>query len=245
MGLLTKYGTSPLSSFSDAPDIVYGTGNDGSVTFDGTTTILSMAPSSSVYSLTRDIYCYNMTVGDSVRIQPNGYRIFVKNELVMTQASIIGFSSGFSGSGSIAGGGTGAVTHSLGGENGDDPGFSATPPTSSLGGSNYYRQAINATRGYAITADGGPVFLRGGAGNGSQSGGGVVICAARYITFSGPGTTGQFKAPATPSTANGGGVVLTISTSASLPANITVDVGGGTNGIYSGGNGNHFHIQAV
>jgi hypothetical protein len=245
MGLLTKYGTSSLSSFSDAPEIIYGTGSDGSVDFDGFTIVLGLLPSLGVYTLTRDIFCNTMRVLPYVQIIPNGYRIFVKNELVMTQASIIGFSSGFSGSGSIAGGGTGAVTHSLGGGNGDDPGFSATPPTSSLGGSNYYRQAINATRGYALTPFGGPTYLRGGAGNGSSPGGGVVICAARYITFSGPGTIGQFKAPATPSTANGGGVVLTISTSASLPANITVDVGGGTNGIYSGGNGNHFHIQAV
>ena len=74
---LVKYGSNGLAQFLDAPDVVYGTGDDGSVTFDGTTTILSLVPSSSVYSLTRDIYCYNMTVSDSVRIQPNGYRIFV------------------------------------------------------------------------------------------------------------------------------------------------------------------------
>lgn len=245
MGLLTKYGTSPLSSFSDAPEAIYGTGSDGSVTFDGSSTVLSLAPSSSVYTLTRDIFCYDMTVSANVRINPNGYRIFVKNLLTMGNASIIGFTAGSSAQGSIAGGSLLSVSNSLGGSNGDDPGYEATPPTASYGGSDYYKQPLHAIRGYAITASGGPLFLQGGAGSGSSAGGGVVICAARYIAYSGTGTAAQFRAPAANGTANGGGVVLTISTSASLPANITVDVAGGINGIFSGGNGTHFHIQAM
>jgi len=240
---LVKYGSNGLAQFLDAPDIVYGTGNDGSVTFDGSTTILSIAPASSVYTLTRDIFCYNMTISANVRINPNGYRIFVKNLLSLGNGSLIGFTTGFAGTGSIAGGGIGPVTHSLGGSEGGEVGNEATPPTASLGGPDYYKQPLNAIRGYAITASGGPVFLRGGAGTGSADGGGVVICAARYIAYTGTGTAAGFTAPA--SSSAGGGVVLTISTGVSLPANITVDVGGGTSGIYTGQNGTHFHIQAM
>lgn len=244
MPAMVKHGSNGLQQFLDASSAIYGDGIDGSVNFDGSSTVLSITPSSSVYQLTRDIYCYNMLVGANVRVQPNGYRIFVENILTMGNASIIGFTAGSSAQGSIAGGSLLSVSNSLGGSNGDDPGNAATPPTASYGGTNYYKQPLNAIRGYAITASGGPLFLQGGAGNGSTPGGGIVICAARYIAYSGTGTAAQFKAPATSGTANGGGVVLTISTSVSLPANIGVDVGGGTFGIYSGSNGNHFHIQA-
>ena len=194
MGLLTKYGTSPLSGFSDAPEIIYGTGSDGSVTFDGSSTVLGFAPSSSVYSLTRDIYCYNMTVGDSVRIQPNGYRIFVQNLLTLGNASRIGWanSTGWATAGTIHQGGaaTVSVTHSLGG-NGSTT--SATEPTSALGGTNYYKQPHQAVRGFAITASGGPTYLRGGAGGSTGLGGGVIICAARYIACTAISTSGVFQ----------------------------------------------------
>lgn len=244
MGILEKYGTSKLSSFSDAAEVVYGTGSDGSVTFDGTSTVLGIAPSSSVYTLTRDINCLNMTVNASVRVQPNGYRIFVKNLLTLGNASIIGFTGGSSASGTIKGGSTGDAYHSLGGSNGGDPGYSAIPPYDSEGGINYYKQALNAIRCYSITAGGGPTFLTGGAGDGSP-GGGIVICAARYIECTATTTLAKFSAPASVSTANGGGVVLVISTLPSLPANITYDVGGGTFGIYQGQNGTFNYIQAM
>ena len=194
MGLLTKYGTSPLSGFSNAPEIIYGTGSDGSVTFDGSSTVLGFAPSSSVYSLTRDIYCYNMTVGDGVRIQPNGYRIFVQNLLTLGNASRIGWanSTGWATAGTIHQGGaaTVSVTHSLGG-NGSTT--SATEPTSALGGTNYYKQPHQAVRGFAITASGGPTYLRGGAGGSTGLGGGVIICAARYIACTAISTSGVFQ----------------------------------------------------
>ena len=242
MGIITKYGTSSLSGFSDAPEPIYGTGSDGSVTFNGSSTVLSLAPSSSVYTLTRDIFCYDMTVSNSVRINPNGYRIFVKNLLTMGNASIIGFTTGSAATGSIAGGSITDASNSLGGSNDS---YSAIPPTAALGGSDYYKQPLHAIRGYAITASGGPAFLRGGSGDGGTPGGGVVICAARYIVYSGTGTAAVFSAPATLGTGTGGGVVLTISTRVSLPSGVGVDVQGSSFGIYQGGNGTHFHIQAM
>lgn len=237
MPSLVRYGSNSLAQFLDAPDAVYGTGSDGSVTFDGTTTVLSITPSSSVYQLTRDIYCHNMTVNDSVRIEPNGYRIFVKNLLTLGDASVIGWATntGWSTAGSIQQGGAlqTSVTHSLGG-NGSGGTYTATAPTSATGGTNYYYQPHQAARGYSITASGGPTYLRGGAGGSSAPGlgGGIIICAARYISCSATSTNATFRAQGG-STNGGGGVILVISSGASLPSNVSTSVSGhgtGTSG---------------
>ena len=156
--------TSALWSFIDSADPIYGTGMDGTITLDGSTTILGMAPSASVYSMTRDMFFNNLTINTSVRLAPNGYRIFVKNILTFGgNNATIGFATGYSTAGSIQQGGAAstAVTHSLGGS---ATGFAATAPTAALGGSDYYEIPHQAVRGYAITASGGPTFLRGGAG---------------------------------------------------------------------------------
>lgn len=131
---LVRYGApNAMASFIDSPDIVYGTGADGNITLDGTTTVLGMVPSSSVYSMTRDMYFNNLIINASVRLAPNGYRIFVKNILTLNTNSTIGFTSGYSTAGSIAQGGAAgtAVTHSLGGS---ATGFSATAPVDGLRG---------------------------------------------------------------------------------------------------------------
>jgi hypothetical protein len=209
--------------FNESVDSVYGTGADGDAVLDGTTTVLSMAPSSSVYSMTQDMYFNDLTVNASVRLAPNGYRIFVKGTLkLMGNNSIIGYTTGFSTAGSIMQGGAAstAVTHSLGGS---ATGFTATAPTATLGGSNYFRVPQQAVTGYSVTASGGPTFLRGGAGGASQAGGGVIIVAARYI--SGPASgTAYIKAPGTAPA--GGGVILIVSSAATLATGVSTDVTG-------------------
>lgn len=103
MAGVVRYGApSDMASFIDSADPVYGTGADGSVTLDGSTTILGMAPSSNVYSMTSDLYLYNLTINAGVRLAPNGYRIFVKNILTLGANAIIGFTTGYSTAGSIA-----------------------------------------------------------------------------------------------------------------------------------------------
>jgi hypothetical protein len=224
-----RYSTA-VSAFTDSADSVYGTGMDGSVTLDGSTTVLGMAPSSSVYSMTRDMFFNNLTLNTSVRLAPNGYRIFVKNLLTFSGAdATIGFTTGYSTAGSIQQGGAAgtAVTHSLGGS---ATGFTATAPTAALGGSDYYKIPHQAIRGYAITAAGGPTFLRGGAGGSGQAGGGVVILTARYIAGPASGT-GYIKAPG--SAPAGGGVILVISNGAALPASVSTDVTGQNAGTYN------------
>lgn len=56
-------------------DAVFGDGSDGAVTFDGTTTILGIVPSSSVYTLTRDLFLASATINSGVVIIANGFRI--------------------------------------------------------------------------------------------------------------------------------------------------------------------------
>jgi hypothetical protein len=216
-------GTVWNAYFNEAVDSVYGTGADGDAVLDGTTTVLSMAPSSSVYTMTRDMYFNDLTINASVRLAPNGYRIFVKGTLkFMGTDSTIGFTTGYSTEGSIMQGGAAAtaVTHSLGGS---ATGFTATAPHSNMGGANYFRIPRQAVTGYSVTAAGGPTFLRGGAGGTAQAGGGVIIIAARYI--SGPASgTAYIKAPGTAPA--GGGVILIVSSAETLAAGITTDVTG-------------------
>ena len=209
--------------YNEGVDSVYGTGSDGDATLDGTTTVLSMAPSSSVYSMTTDLYFNDLTINASVRLAPNGYRIFVKGTLKFIGTnSTIGYAAGFSTDGSIKQGGAAstAVAHSLGGS---ATGFTATAPTGAMGGTNYFRVPSQAITGYSITASGGPTFLRGGAGGAAQAGGGIVIIAARYI--SGPASgTAYIKAPGTAPA--GGGVILIVSSAEALAAGISTDVTG-------------------
>jgi hypothetical protein len=53
-------------------DGIYGDGADGYPVFDGTTTVLGLAPSSSIYTLTRDLQCAGITVNTGVTIQTAG-----------------------------------------------------------------------------------------------------------------------------------------------------------------------------
>lgn len=222
-------GTVWNAYYNESVDTVYGTGADGDAVLDGATVILGMTPSASVYSMTRDLYFNDLTINTSCRLQPNGYRIFVKNMLkFMGINSTIGYTTGYSTAGSIAQGGglLQAVTHSLGGS---ATGYLATAPTAAMGGSNYFKVPAQAITGYSITASGGPSFLRGGAGGAGQVGGGIVIIAARYI--SGPASgTAYIKAPATAPA--GGGVILIVSSGSALPVSISTDVTGQNAGTY-------------
>jgi hypothetical protein len=215
-----------FAQFIDAPDPVYGTGVDGTITFDGTSTVLGLTPSSNVYTMTSDIHAYNMTISAGVRIQPNGYRIFVKNILTFGGANAkIGYLSGFSGDGSIKQGadiGFDAVT-SLGGSSLIRL---AVAPAASVGGTQYYDNPRYAVLGYSITANG-LTFLRGGAGSALEAGGGIVIVAARYIS---PPTSGTAYIQAPANNGAGGGVIIIVSTHAALPTGIVTDVSGYASG---------------
>lgn len=219
-----------MSRYLNSADPIYGTGSDGNITLDGTSTVLGMTPSSNIYSMTKDLYFSNLVINSGIRLAPNGYRIFVKGTLTFAGNNArIGFVSGYSTAGSIQQGGAAqtAVTHSLGGS---ATGYTATAPTAAMGGANYFTVPHQAITGYSITASGGPTYLRGGAGGTGQAGGGVVIIAARYIAGPTSGTA-YISAPGTAPA--GGGVILVISSAASLANGISTDVTGQNSGTYT------------
>jgi hypothetical protein len=224
-----------FDSFVDAPDSIYGSGSDGTVTISANTT------------LTTDKFYYNLTVNSNIVLNTAGYRVFVKNLLTLNSNSAIGvgtafsytMNTGFSGTGTIAGGGAAntAVTNSLGGNSASQ---TATVPTVAQGGTGvkpdlansatltgYWYQPTQSVKGYVLNASNTtPLFLRGGAGGSAGAGGGVLIIASRYISVTG---TAFFDAAGlTGSGGGGGGVIIAISSHPSLPAGITTDVTGGT-----------------
>ena len=224
MSGITRFpAANAFASFIDAPDSIYGTGVDGSVTISSNTT------------LTADKYYYNLTINATTVLNTGGYRLFVKNILTLDNGSIIGFTTGSSANGSIAGGGalqSGNITNALGGNSAS---ANAIAPSANAGGtgdktttSGYWYQPTQAIKGYAVTAQQTtPLFLRGGAGGVTGAGGGVVIIASRYMSIS--SGTAYIKAPGTAgSGGGGGGVIILVSTSASIPGQISTDVTGGT-----------------
>lgn len=60
---------------------VYGTGIDGSVTFDGTSVVLGITPSANTYTLTRDLMLASSTINSGVSIRVNGCRLFCNGTL--------------------------------------------------------------------------------------------------------------------------------------------------------------------
>lgn len=69
------------------PAIVFGTGGDGACNFDGVATVVGVAPSSSVYTLNRNIYCSSIAVGAGVTVDPNGYVIRDSGALTFAASS--------------------------------------------------------------------------------------------------------------------------------------------------------------
>jgi hypothetical protein len=207
---IKKVGTAnPAEAYLVMPDAIFGSGQDGDATISTNTT------------LTRDMNYNNLIVNDTYTLNTGGFRIFCRKSLTMGGSSaIIGLPGGSTATGTLGGGGTGSVTNSLGG-NGTG-GFTATAPTTTAGGSQYYQHPWNAVQAYALHASQTtPLVLRGGAGGtGATAGGGVVVVAARKIFG-----TGIIRANG--ANGAGGGVIIIVSNS-SVPGSITTDVAGGT-----------------
>ena len=215
-----KYGVSSIggsaasSSFTSVPDEIYGSGQDGNVTISSNTT------------LTRDMYYSNLTIADGVHLNTAGFKVFVRNSLsfstdVANKATTsIGLKNGSSAIGTLSSGGLGSVTNSLGGASAS---YTVTAPSPA----EYFSLARNAVVGYMLSAtQTTPLFLRGGAGDNTNYGGGVVVVCARRV--SGYGTvyaTGYSSGSYT----TGGGVVVYVS-QAIRSSTVDVNVSGYASG---------------
>lgn len=60
---------------------IYGDGSDGAFTFDGSTTILGVAPSTNTYTMNRDWFLGATTINNGVSIITAGFRLFVQGTL--------------------------------------------------------------------------------------------------------------------------------------------------------------------
>lgn len=185
---------------------LFGTGIDGAVTFDGSTTVLGLVPSGNVYTLTRDIAVSSMTVNSGVTVNQAGFRIFVtgtltnnghvasngKNGASPITAGGVTFTNGFFANPNSAGG-AGANGNSAG-NNGVVQANTTPQP--------YASDSVNTATAHA--ANGATTGAGAGGGDGGASlggtggGGGAVIPVVQgysdYMTFytghsSGRGTT--------------------------------------------------------
>ena len=67
----------------------WGDGSNEALNFDGSSTVLGMAPASGVYTLTREIYATDLTIGSGVRIAAGSYGIWANGTLTFTDATSI------------------------------------------------------------------------------------------------------------------------------------------------------------
>lgn len=110
---VTNADTTGTGSVVRSSKLIYpelGNGSDGTLTFDGTTTILGMVPSANVYTLTKDIYGTTITINNSITIETGGYRIFATIEIINN--GIIKRSPNNGAVGGLAGGTGGAALSS-------------------------------------------------------------------------------------------------------------------------------------
>lgn len=63
-------------SSADLRHGIYGDGLDGDLVFDGSTTILGIVPSSSVYTFNRNIWARTVTVNSGVQVEMKNYAMF-------------------------------------------------------------------------------------------------------------------------------------------------------------------------
>lgn len=171
-GTLTGTGSagSPLSAAAALGTLNFGwfgDGSDGTVTFDGTTTILGLVPSSNTYTMTRDIFCHNCTINSGVSIT-GGYRFLDDGVLVLN-----GKIHRNGGAGSTPTGGIAPVSALFqAGQNGGAGG--STAGAAATAGTNSPQDAPNGcvTSFAAAAANGGR--CQGGGGGAGAGGVGAV-----------------------------------------------------------------------
>lgn len=85
----------------------YGDGSDGAGIADGSMALAGATLAGSTYTLTRDIYCTDLTVSTGVTINPNGYRIFGNGTMTLEGTAVVqrNGNNGASGSGAAPGSG--------------------------------------------------------------------------------------------------------------------------------------------
>jgi len=149
----------------------YGDGSDGVVNFDGTTTVLGLAPSSGVYTLTRDVFLAGGSqVSGTAVVNCSNFKIFCNGTLTIGASAVV------HNDGLAAVGTTGGLATTAGSVAANSPGGSGVAGGTGGAGSAI-SPALGGTGGVGGASSGGP-----GTGGGSASG-------------SAPSTTAQSSVP--------------------------------------------------
>ncbi len=145
----------PAAPASGGGLFIYGDGSDGTVTFDGTTTVLGLVPSANAYTLTRDIFLKSGTINNGVTINTAGFRIFDAGT--------------FTNNGTVqnnGGAGGNATTGTVGSAGAVAP--RGTLGMSSAAGTSWPGKA-GVSNAVGLTATGGASSYGGGGGNGGSA----------------------------------------------------------------------------
>lgn len=146
----------------------FGLGTDGDLVFDGSATVLGMAPSSGIYTLTRHIHANNVTFTGNARLKEGGkYFLWARGAVDTTGSSIVGGgiiyadgNDGVEGNNTLGGNGGAGVGGGAfaGSTDGGAGGNAAGAPTNGSAGSN-----ITDSMGGAGGAGGAAQATTGGA----------------------------------------------------------------------------------
>lgn len=171
---------------------IFGTGYDGTLTFDGSSTVLGISPSTvgstalkigsvQQYILTRDIYCEDLTIDSGVLVFTDGYRVFVRGTLTLN-----GYVGQPGVQGTIGGGQVARTATVMGTRLAGHPASPSSVPGSStapFGASNSGGAAgTNGTAGNNGNPGQDGVCYKGGGGGGIGNGLGDASIAGGTVT---------------------------------------------------------------
>jgi hypothetical protein len=244
--ILESGGSGADPSWQSAALGTYGDGSDGSLTYDGTTTILGVVPAANVYTLNRDIFPSSMTVNAGITIIANGTRIFCTG--ILDNNGTI-HNNGNNAANNVAGVATSAINvlgiGQAGGAGGNNGAGGATAATANAGGGSGGVGGISGAGQSAGTVGGAvaPVQARGGSkvfhSFSSASTGVLLFGAASPVLFTG-GSGGSGGGGANANSGGGGGGgggVLLINAWKIDNTGGTISANGGNGGNGTGTNG--------
>lgn len=219
-------GTWTLPGLAQKYTYLFCTGTDGALVFDGSATVLGMAPVANVYTMTKDIYPTNMTVNTGVTVKNMGYAIMGNGTLTLTGTGKI-VDNGNSGS-SFTGGAARAVTTSsvrgaatlAGASSAGNAANSAnllaiyTTTAAAAGGASGVHNGTNGARGQGGGGGGGSAGGGSGGGVTAAGAGGIheffncwSAAGVQYTSSTGGGGGGPFGASTGGGAGASGGVV--------------------------------------
>lgn len=179
-------------------EVLFGSGNDGDLVFDGAATILGLVPAANIYTMNRDIWADDLTIDSGVTVRPNGFRIYVLGTLTLN--GTIEENGGNGGNGGTGAGASGTAGSSRAATYGCARAAGGTGGNQGAGGlagantTNVWRYGVNGS------VAGGPAAGAGATGNSGTNGG----------VFQGAGgaSGGGHSAGTSPAGSNGGSVTM-------------------------------------